>query len=280
MTSANQTDLFRVLCLGDIVGRPGRSACVRHVAALKELHKIDLVIANGENGAGGAGLDSSTAREIFNSGIDFITLGDHAFQRKDIHPFLERETERIIRPANYPKGAPGRGAAIIEISSMRIGICNLIGRVFIGHLVDCPFYTAELLISEYFKDCKIIIIDMHAEATSEKIAMARLLDGRVSLIFGTHTHVQTADQQILPGGTAYISDLGMCGSMEGVIGMDAQVAIKRFMTGLPHAYQIASGEGILNGIIATFDRTTGRAISIERLNYPQVSTMKEHALQS
>jgi 2',3'-cyclic-nucleotide 2'-phosphodiesterase len=253
---------LRVLCFGDVVGRPGRMALKSQLARLRELHQADLVIANGENAAGGTGIDTKTAREIFAAGVDVITLGDHTWQRKEFLPFLDQEKERVIRPANYPAGAAGRGWTIVHRAGVSIGIFNLIGRVFTGQLVDCPFNKAEELINGPLKDCRIIIADMHAEATSEKIALGRVLDGKISCLFGTHTHVQTADAEILPGGTAYVSDLGMTGPREGVIGMDAEVAIKRFRTGLSHAYQISKGAQIISGISLVLSLETGRAKKI------------------
>jgi 2',3'-cyclic-nucleotide 2'-phosphodiesterase len=263
---------IKILCFGDVVGKPGRLALKRNLQKLKSDYQANFVIANGENAAGGTGIDVGTATELFEAGIDLITLGDHAFQKKDFHNMLNREVSRIIRPANYAQGAPGRGWAVVEIQGVTVGVCNLLGRVFMGHLVDCPFAVADKLLANELNQCVIKIVDFHAEATSEKIAMARFLDSRVSLIFGTHTHVQTADQQILSGGTGYITDLGMCGSNEGVIGMDSKTALKRFTTGLPHSYQIAEGEGFISGIVVSIDLKSGETLSIERIRYPQVAT--------
>lgn len=264
----SQTPSLNVICLGDVVGRTGRQAIKIALPELKRKFSADLVIVNSENAAGGAGLDAGTAREIFEAGVDVITLGDHTWQKKDLYPILERDSHQMIRPANYPQGAPGRGWLIVERKGIKIGVFNLIGRVFMTLLVDCPFTEAERIIAGPLADCAVRIGDLHAEATSEKIAMGRYLDGKISLLFGTHTHVQTADEVILPGGTAYISDLGMTGSPEGVIGMDRDVALKRFLTGMPHSYKVASGDGLICGVAARFDAVSGRALEISRIRHP------------
>jgi len=223
------------------------------------------VIVNGENAAGGLGLDAKTADEIRAAGASVVTLGDHTWQKKELKVAIESRTSWLIRPGNYPPGAPGNGHTIVSLGGEKLGVMNLLGRVFINFPLDCPFRTADALLNGPLKECSMIVCDMHAEATSEKLAMARHLDGRVSLVFGTHTHVQTADERILPGGTAFISDLGMCGSQDGVIGMDARVALQRFLTGLPLAYEVAAGEPVLHGIVCEFDPRSGKAISIERI---------------
>jgi metallophosphoesterase (TIGR00282 family) len=251
-----------VIVLGDVVGRPGRNALAAVLPRLREKYSPDLVVVNGENAAGGTAIDSKTAQEILNCGVDVITLGDHAWQKREFHGFLEKHSEKVIRPANYPHGSPGRGWTIVKKKNISIGVCNLMGRVFTGQLVDCPFGCAEQVLSEALAECSVVIVDFHAEATSEKIALSRVLDGKVSLLVGTHTHVQTADQQILPGGTGYITDLGMTGPSMGVIGMDAAVAVKRFRTGMPHGYEVASGACRVHGIHAVVDRATGRALRI------------------
>lgn len=256
-----------ILCFGAIVGRPGRLCLVQGIAELRSKFSPDLIIANGENAAGGTGLDASTAREIFDAGVDVITLGDHTWQKKDLHQVLNEQSDRLVRPANYPAGAPGRGWTVVKRNGTSIAIFNLIGRVFMNHLVDCPFVKANELLEGPLRETKIRIGDMHSEATSEKIALGRLLDGRVSLLFGTHTHVQTADDTIFPGGMAYISDLGMTGSVDGVIGMDSEVALNRFRTGMPHAYKIAAGDGVICGVAVVIDSDTGKARSIERIRH-------------
>lgn len=235
--------MLRFICLGDVVGRPGRSALKRACEELRNDFAADLIIANGENASGGVGIDAKTASEIKAAGVDIITLGDHAWQRHDFRDFIEgKGGEYCIRPANYPEGAPGKGWIVIERQEIKVGVVNLLGRVFMPVMVDCPFRCAEELLHGPLKDCHVRICDFHAEATSEKIAMGRFLSGRFSCVFGTHTHVQTADEAVSPEGTAYITDLGMCGSQAGVIGMDGEVAVSRFLTSLPSSYKTAKGD--------------------------------------
>lgn len=256
-------ELLKVLCLGDVVGRPGRGACTQGIPRLRESLKLDFVLVNAENASGGLGLDPESALEIRRSGADVITLGDHSFQRKEIRGFLNENSSWCIRPANYPEGAPGRGWTVVKVrGELEIGVSNLLGRVFIGGPLDCPFRCIDGLLAKELNHCRIRILDMHAEATSEKIAMGRYVDGRISLQVGTHTHVRTADAQILLGGTGYITDLGMTGSADGVIGMSSDVALARLIGGLPHAYKVAEGAGVLNGVLAEIDIETGRAVSV------------------
>jgi metallophosphoesterase (TIGR00282 family) len=256
---------MKVICLGDVVGRPGRVGLQRLVPTLVKRYGADAVIINGENAAGGLGLDAKTADDIRASGATVVTLGDHTWQKKELKVAIESRTSWLIRPANYPPGAPGHGFVVVTVGGQKLGVMNLLGRVFINFPLDCPFRAADALLAGPLKDCKMIVCDMHAEATSEKLAMARHLDGRVSLVFGTHTHVQTADERVLPGGTAFISDLGMCGSQDGIIGMDARVALQRFLTGLPFAYEVAAGEPVLHGVVCEMDPATGKALHIERI---------------
>lgn len=259
-------ETFTIACLGDVVARPGRAALRRLLPAFRASEGVDLVIANGENSSGGTGIDPTCAREIFECGVDLITLGDHVWRRREAREYLEREKERCIRPSNFAEGAPGCGWTIADLGSgVRIGVMNLLGRTFIGAPLDCPFREARRILNEHLSECSFIICDFHAEATSEKYAMARYLDGDVGVLFGTHTHVQTADEQLLPGGTAYISDLGMCGSPFGVIGMDADTAVDRFLSGIPSSYKAAKGEGVLCGIVVTVSKETWKAIDIRRL---------------
>jgi 2',3'-cyclic-nucleotide 2'-phosphodiesterase len=256
----------RIIFLGDIVGRPGRTVLKEKLRELRSSLNADVVIANGENAAGGAGIDPSTALEIKNSGVDLITLGDHAFQRKGSDAFLDEHSSWCIRPYNLPgETTPGKGACRYPIPGYSIDLIliNLLGRVFISSLSNNPFEAMDQwLVSEKGDKPVISICDLHAEATSEKWAMARHVDGRVSLLVGTHTHVQTSDAQILPGGTAYITDLGMTGSGEGVIGMKSSVALQRFLSPKPAPYEIAPGEGIMHGVVADFCATTGKAKAI------------------
>jgi metallophosphoesterase (TIGR00282 family) len=255
----------RIIFLGDVVGRPGRAALKRFLAPLKSEVDADLVIANGENAAGGAGIDPGTAREIQGSGVDVITLGDHAFQRKGASEFLSDNYSWCIRPANLPADTtPGRGECSVALADgTMVRVLNLLGRVFISGTMECPFRAVKSWIDRHASEGPAITIcDFHAEATSEKYAMARHVDGKISLLVGTHTHVQTSDAKILPGGTGYITDLGMTGNPDGVIGMKSEVALQRFMSPRPAPYQVAEGDGVLSGIIADFDRVTCRALGV------------------
>jgi len=255
--------LYRIMCLGDVVGSPGRTALKKLAPELREKHKIDLLVVNGENSSGGVGINPKVAQEIFSCGVDVITLGDHTWRRNEIKQFFEEDNHNCIRPANFPAGAPGKGYTVIESKGRpKTGVMNLMGRVFMNMQLDCPFRAADKILAGPLKDCSVVVCDFHAEATSEKCAMGRHLDGRVTLLFGTHTHVQTADQQILPGGSAYISDLGMCGSADGVIGMDADVALNRFLTGMPSPYKVATGSTLVSGVICDVDNSTGKAVNI------------------
>jgi 2',3'-cyclic-nucleotide 2'-phosphodiesterase len=259
---------LRVIVLGDVVGRPGRQALTRLLRPLKQKTSCDLVVVNGENAAGGAGIDAGTALEIRSAGADIITLGDHAFQRKGVIDFLDKNGEWCVRPYNLPRATtPGQGwCAWRSPDGVTVRVINLMGRVFMGGSIDCPFRAVDSFLGETFSNGPVITIcDMHAEATSEKWAMGRYTDGRLSLVVGTHTHVQTSDAQILPGGTGYITDLGMTGANTGVIGMDAQVALRRFLSPTPAPYQIAEGEGILHGVIADIDKVSGKTVWISAL---------------
>ena len=243
----------------------GVAAVRRALPPLRDEFSLDAVVVNGENATGGIGLDSKTAHDLLSLGVNCITLGDHTWSKKDLFPAFEQKANQIVRPANFPDGAPGDGVARITLSNGKtIGIINLIGRVFFNQPLDCPFHKASSLI-ETLSDTDGIIVDFHAEASSEKYAMGRFLDGKVSLIVGTHTHVQTADEQIFPEGTGFISDLGMCGPMDGVIGMDAEVAVQRFLTGLPHSYKPAKGTPWIQGVVATIDTDSKKTVEIVRV---------------
>lgn len=257
---------IRILCLGDVVGRPGRRGLLKTLRSLREKYSVDLVIANGENASGGLGFDAESAKDLQEAGVNLVTLGDHTWQRSGVGDFLTRNQNWCVRPANYPPGAPGSGWLVHQIGGkISLGLFNVLGRVYMTSPLDCPFRAADEIVNGPLAACTIKICDAHAGATSEKVALGRYLDGRVSLVFGTHTHVQTADEQILPGGTAYISDLGMCGAESGVIGMDADVALARFLSGMHHSYRIGSGPAQINGIVAEFDSENGMALSIERV---------------
>ena len=260
---------IKIACFGDVVSKTGIAALRRFLGDYRKTHNPDLVIANGENSAGGVGLDVASAKDLRSAGVDLLTLGDHTWSKKDINLVLNGEVDKIpkvIRPANYPVGAPGKGYDIVELADgVKIGVINLIGRIFFNFSLDCPFRKTEAILEEIQSKTNIIVVDLHAEATSEKYAMGRFLDGKVSLLFGTHTHVQTADDQILPGGSAYITDLGMTGASDGVIGMDAEVATERFLTGMPSSYKPAKELPLVQGVFVEVDKTSGKALSIERI---------------
>lgn len=254
---------MKVLMIGDIVGKPGRK-CVRDLLPqIKVNYNIDFVIANGENAAGGRGITREISDKLFSYGIDVITMGNHVWDNKEVFNFIDRE-KRIIRPANYPPEVPGRGYGIYSCNDLNIGVFNLSGRVFMPSL-DCPFRKADTIIDELNDKCDILILDFHAEATSEKIAMGRYLDGRVAAVFGTHTHVQTADERVLEGGSSFITDTGMTGPLDSILGMDSENVIKKFLTQLPARFEVARGAAAqFNGVIINIDENTGLTSSIER----------------
>jgi len=250
---------LRVLMIGDVVGRPGRRKVNQCLPGLCHDYGIDLVIANGENSAGGIGITPDTAKELFDCGVNVITSGNHVWAKKEIIPHLDSEVP-ILRPLNFAPGVPGRGFLKME----GVLIVNLIGRVFIGEF-DCPFRAMDCLLSEIENDSKVIIVDFHAEATSEKVAMGRYLDGRVSAVLGTHTHVATADACILPKGTAYVTDVGMVGPVDSVIGVDTESAIRSFLTGMPHRFFMGEGYANFDAVLVEVDESTGKAIGIKRI---------------
>jgi metallophosphoesterase (TIGR00282 family) len=256
----------KLLFIGDIVGRPGRDLIKRGVRPLVRAHQVDLVIANGENAAAGAGLTRDNANEIFKAGVQVITGGNHIWDKREVLEFIDQEP-RLVRPANYPAGTPGRGATLVTLpDGTSVGVLNLMGRVFLSTLDD-PFTSAEREVARLREQgAQIVFVDFHAETTSEKIALSWFLDGRVTAVVGTHTHVQTADERILPQGTACLTDAGMTGPHDGVIGMDRQGVIARFRTGMPMRFEPAGGDPRLNGVFVTADPATGRATAIERLS--------------
>jgi metallophosphoesterase (TIGR00282 family) len=250
---------LRILAIGDIIGKPGRKAVKEILPGLCHEYNIDLVVGNGENAAGGLGLTPSTAEELFNSGIDVITTGNHIWAYKEIIPYLDSEPA-LLRPLNYPPTDPGRGYLLKN----NVLIVNLLGRVFIGHF-DCPFRAMDQLLAEFKHKSIPIIVDFHAEATSEKVAMGKYLDGRVSAVLGTHTHVGTIDASILPGGTAYVSDIGMVGPIDSVIGDDPDSAIERFLTQMPSRLSVGKGKVNFDAILVEVDEKTGKAVDIKRI---------------
>jgi metallophosphoesterase (TIGR00282 family) len=259
---------MRILILGDVVGRPGRSAVRDLVPGLAKTEAIDLVVANVENAAGGMGVDIKSAEEMLSAGVHVLTSGNHIWKKKEIYPYLENKSY-LLRPANYPDGAPGRGW--IEWSSqrgLRALVVNVQGRVFMPNHVDDPFRCVDGILKDHGGYSRVVIVDMHAEATSEKVAMGWFLDGRASIVYGTHTHVQTADERLLPGGTAYITDLGMCGPWDSVIGIEKENVIEGFLTQLPRKFEVAKENVVLQGIIVDVDEESGRARDIRRLRIP------------
>jgi 2',3'-cyclic-nucleotide 2'-phosphodiesterase len=252
------------LLIGDVVGSPGRDVLKRCVALAREQHQIHACIANGENAAGGFGLTAQTAEEMFASGVDFITSGNHIFDKRDFKTYLDN-TDRVIRPANYPPMTPGRGSGTLTVDGVTIGVLNIMGRTFMP-AVDDPFRCADALVSDLQALTPVIVVDIHAEATSEKVAMGRFLDGRISCIYGTHTHVQTADEHVLPGGTAYISDVGMTGPIDGVIGMEQGAVLDRFLTGLSERFNVQkTGPKQFCAAVVRIDPVTGKAADIKRI---------------
>ncbi len=254
---------MKFLAIGDLVGIAGINELKKRLPQIKQKEKIDFIIVNGENSAEGMGITERNFEDILSQNIDVITMGNHTWGKKDIFKFIDHP--KLIRPANYPKGVVGKGYNIYICNNKKIAVINLIGRVDINVLSENPFIIAKEIIEKIQDQVDIIIVDFHAEATAEKIAMGHYLDGKATIIFGTHTHVQTADEKILSGGTAYITDIGMTGPKNSVIGMDIQASIKRFETTLPERYKIATGECILNGIIIEVDDKTNKAINIKRI---------------
>lgn len=258
---------MRVLCVGDVVGRPGRRVLREMLHRVQSEYRIDFTIANGENAAGGFGMIPEKFQELMPLGIDVMTTGNHIWDRKEAYDLLN-QTDRLLRPLNYPPGVPGRGFTVVDSQiGIPVAVINLQGRVFMPP-IDCPFRGVEAVLSELQRRTPIIFVDFHAEATSEKVAMGWFLNGKVSAVFGTHTHVQTADDQVLPGGTAYLTDLGMTGAHESVIGMEIEGSIRKFLTAMPGKLNPENKGLRFNGLVVEVDTETGRAISVERLNLP------------
>lgn len=255
---------MKILAVGDLIGTAGIKELERRLNKIREENQIDFVIVNGENSAEGMGITQKNFDDILKQNVDVITMGNHTWGKKDIFTFIDHP--KLIRPANYPKGLPGKGYHIYTCKNKKIAVINLIGRVDINILSENPFIIAKEIIEKIQKEVDIIIVDFHAEATAEKIAMGYYLDGKATAVYGTHTHVQTADEKILPNGTAYITDIGMTGPRDSVIGMDIKVSFKRFETTLPERYRIAQGECMLNGIIFEIEDNTNKVIAVKRVN--------------
>ncbi len=262
--------IIRILVVGDIVGKPGRTVLKERLPAFVAERSIDFIIANGENAAQGSGITRNLFKEIVGAGVDCVTCGDHVWRRMEIKPVLESD-DRLIRPINYPAKAAGRGSTVLASrSGARIGVVTVAGRIFMGP-ASCPFEAVERALERLRPECDVIVVEIHAEATSEKLALAWRFDGAASLIFGTHTHIPTADARVLPGGTAYITDIGMTGPYDSVIGREKDAVIHKFETSMHATFNVASGDVRLCGALVEVDSATGKAQSIERVELPQES---------
>jgi metallophosphoesterase (TIGR00282 family) len=257
---------MNILMIGDVFGDPGRAAVARLVPRLRQEHAIDFCVINVENAAGGSGVTPAMARQFLEQGADVMTSGNHIWNRREIVEYITREN-LLLRPANFPTGTPGVGAVTVKAGPHRVAVLNLMGRVFMSP-IDCPFRKADELLPELRRETPIVLVDMHAEATSETVAMGWHLDGRVSAVVGTHRHVQTADERVLPGGTAYLTDLGMTGPTDGVIGVDREIILQRFLTQMPVRFEPARGPAALHGAVIVVDPDSGRASDIRRLRVP------------
>jgi metallophosphoesterase (TIGR00282 family) len=265
---------MKILLIGDIVGRPGRVIVEQEVIRLREERAIDLVVANCENAAGGAGITPGIAEELFRAGVDVLTSGNHVWKKREAFDLLKLD-HRVIRPANYPDGAPGMGSTIVEtLDGQKVGVLNVMGRVFMEAL-DCPFRTAERELARLKLATPVIIVDMHAEATSEKVAMGWFLDGKVSCVFGTHTHIPTADERILPQGTGFITDVGMTGPYDSVIGRRVDQILERFLSNIPSRSEVAEHNVQLRGLLVEVNPTTGKALSVERVTRMLNGTVRD-----
>lgn len=265
---------MRILFIGDVVGKPGRRAIARLLPDYRTQKSVDFVLANAENAAGGSGLTPTLAQELFAAGADCLTTGDHVFRRREILPLLSTD-ERVLRPGNFSARAAGKGLTVLETAAgVPVGVVNVLGRTFMRP-IDCPFNAVEKALTTLAGSARVILVDFHAEATSEKIAMGRLLDGRVTAVVGTHTHVVTADEVVLPGGTAYITDIGMTGPHDSVLGRRADRVLEALLTQMPTRFEVASGDVRLNGVLIEADAETGRAQSIERVTLRLEESVEE-----
>ncbi len=256
---------MNLLFIADIVGKPGRRAVAELVPLLRKQHAVDFVVANGENAAGGSGITPKTAAEIFAAGVDVITSGDHLWDQKDVTELLEHE-RRFVRPLNYPPGTPGQGSVVVPRDGQpSVAVLNLQGRTFMPPLEN-PFLSARAEVERLRQQTSIIFLDFHAEATSEKVALARMLDGRISALVGTHTHVQTADERIFPGGTAFLCDGGFTGPHDSVIGREVEPIVRRFLTSMPQKFEVANKDVLLQGALIEIDSQSGRAVRISRVS--------------
>ena len=259
--------MLTVLFLGDVVGEPGRNAVIARLPELKARHAVDFIIVNGENAAGGRGITAKITIDLLRAGASVITSGDHIWDQKEIVPFLTLEP-RLLRPLNYPEGAPGNGSIVLETAKGKVGVINLQARTFMQPILENPFRTVDTVVTKMREETSNIIVDAHGETTSEKIALGRFLDGKVSAVIGTHTHVQTADEQIFPGGTAFLCDAGMCGPVNSIPGRAIEPILNRFISNLPSPFPVAAGEVRLRGALIEIDETTGRTVRITRVDEP------------
>ena len=259
--------MLTVLFLGDIVGEPGRNAVIARLPELKEQYAVDFIVVNSENAAGGRGLTGKITIDLLRAGVAVVTTGDHIWDQKDILSFIETEP-RLLRPVNYPAGAPGNGSIVLETAKGKVGVINVQCRTFMQPILDNPFRAMEVTVTRMREETPNIIVDVHGETTSEKIAMGRFLEGKVSAVLGTHTHVQTADEQILPGGTAFLCDAGMCGPVNSILGRAVEPIMNRFVSNLPASFPVATGEVRLHGALVEIDERSGRALKITRIDEP------------
>jgi 2',3'-cyclic-nucleotide 2'-phosphodiesterase len=259
--------MLRLLFLGDIIGEPGRKAVIEMLPRLRRMWGVDFVVVNGENAAAGRGITGRITIDLLRAGVAVITSGDHIWDQKEVNSYIDTEP-RLLRPINYPIGTPGKGSIVLETAKGRVGVINVQGRTFMQPILENPFRQIEEEVRRMRVETQVIFVDVHAETTSEKIALGRFLDGKVSAVAGTHTHVQTADEQIFPRGTAFICDAGMCGPTESVLGREIQPIIQRFMTSMPASFPVAKGGVVLHGILVDIDTVTGNAKSIRRVAEP------------
>ena len=257
---------MKIMMIGDVYGEPGRAALTKLLPKLRDQHRVDFTVVNVENSAGGFGVTQPIAESVLDLGVDVMTTGNHVWDKKETVSYIVKEN-RLLRPANYPEGTPGAGYITVKAGPHRVTVINLMGRVFMNP-IDCPFRKVEAILESVGGETPIRLVDFHCEATSESIAMGWWLDGKVSAVVGTHRHVQTADERVLPGGTAYITDLGMTGPTDGVIGVDREQILQRFLYQMPMRFETAKGPAALHGVVITVDPDTGRASAIERLRIP------------
>jgi hypothetical protein len=257
--------MLTILFLGDIVGEPGRNAVISRLPELKEKYGLDFIIVNGENAAGGRGITGKITIDLLRAGVSVITTGDHIWDQKEIFTFIDTEP-RLLRPINYPAGAPGHGVVVLETAKGKVGVINVQCRTFMLPILENPFHVLQAAVEKMQAETSVIVVDVHGETTSEKIALGRFLDGKVSAVLGTHTHVQTADEQIFSGGTAFLCDAGMCGPVNSIIGRAVEPIVQRFISNLPAQFPVANGEVRLRGALVEIDETTGRSLRISRID--------------